>query len=410
MAVTDALVWGVFVLTYIGMAAGRVPGLAIDRAGLTLSGLIVLIVAGVQPVAHIAAVLALPTLLLLFALMLVAAHFELARGFDWIADYLVGLDASPRLLLALVIAAGGVLSAVLVNDIVVFAFSPMLCRGLRRRGLDPRPFLLGLAGAANAGSAATLIGNPQNILIGQVGNLSFFGYTRVALIPAIAALIIVYAVIVWLWRQALTRADRGGDANEALAIDAWLIGKSLLAIAALIVLLASLTHRVVAALAIAGVLLWGRRLSTRALLAKVDGPLLVMIGCLLAITGIATGLPAAAHAAAWLKSQQLLPNSLGPLALFSLAASNTIGNVPAVVLLLKAVPDLPAHALYGLALFSTLAGNFLLTGSLANIIVAERSAAAGVTLRFADFARVGVPITLTSMALAGVWLWALGVL
>jgi Na+/H+ antiporter NhaD/arsenite permease-like protein len=223
------------------------------------------------------------------------------------------------------------------------------------------------------------------------------------------ALVIVYAVIAWYWRQALARNDFGG-ANEAPAIDARLLGKSLLAIAVLIALLASLTHRVVAALAIAGALLWGRRLSTRALLAEIDGPLLVMIGCLFAITSIATGLPGAAHAITWLKSQHLLPNSLGPLALFSLAASNTIGNVPAVVLLLKAVPDLPAHALYGLALFSTLAGNFLLTGSLANIIVAERSAATGITLRFADFARVGMPITLASMAMAGVWLWALGVL
>ena len=55
-----------------------------------------------------------------------------------------------------------------------------------------------------------------------------------------------------------------------------------------------------------------------------------------------------------------------------------------------------------------LAGNLLLTGSLCNLIVAERAAATGVRLTFADFARAGVPMALTSMALAAIWLWAGG--
>src|SRR3546814_3379774 len=73
-------------------------------------------------------------------------------------------------LLALVVAVTGALSSLLANDIVVFAMTPILCRGLARSGRDPRPYLLGHAGAANVGSAATLVGNPQNILIGEHGD------------------------------------------------------------------------------------------------------------------------------------------------------------------------------------------------------------------------------------------------
>jgi Na+/H+ antiporter NhaD/arsenite permease-like protein len=89
----------------------------------------------------------------------------------------------------------------------------------------------------------------------------------------------------------------------------------------------------------------------------------------------------------------------------SLLASNSIGNVPAVMLILSVWHTPDPGALTGLALLSTLAGNFLLVGSMANIIVAERAATAGTRLSFGDFARAGIPLTLVTMAMAVVWLW-----
>jgi Na+/H+ antiporter NhaD/arsenite permease-like protein len=91
-----------------------------------------------------------------------------------------------------------------------------------------------------------------------------------------------------------------------------------------------------------------------------------------------------------------------------LIASNSIGNVPFVILLLAVWPAPSEGALYGLALLSTLAGNLLITGSLANIITAERAAASGVRFGFMDHARAGVPMTLASLALAALWLWLTG--
>jgi len=79
-------------------------------------------------------------------------------------------------------------------------------------------------------------------------------------------------------------------------------------------------------------------------------------------------------------------------------------------MILKVWGGIPQGALAGMALLSTLAGNFLLVGSLANLIVAERASAQGVRLTFSDHARAGVPITILSMAAAGLWLWARGLM
>ena len=83
---------------------------------------------------------------------------------------------APTVLLALTVAIGGALSAVLANDILIVTIAPLLIVGARARGCDPRPFVIALAASTNAGSAATLIGNPQNILVGEIGRLNFWRF------------------------------------------------------------------------------------------------------------------------------------------------------------------------------------------------------------------------------------------
>lgn len=89
----------------------------------------------------------------------------------------------------------GVPSALLANDIVCLAMTPVLIEGCTRKGLDPIPFLLALACAANVGSAATLIGNPQNMLIGQTLKLSFAVYLLDAALPVVLGLVAVWWAI-----------------------------------------------------------------------------------------------------------------------------------------------------------------------------------------------------------------------
>lgn len=402
------LIVAVFVVTYVGMALGRVPGLKIDRTGIALMAVAVLLASGAFDVPAVGQAIDAPTLILLFALMILSAQFFHAGFYDLCARLITRAGASPTALLALTVIVAGGLSAVLANDVVVYAMTPLLCAGIAGRGLDPRPFLIALAGASNAGSAATVIGNPQNILIGQVGGLDFWSFLSVCAVPAIVATAIVFAVVRLVWRETFERApEPPADDAPSVPVDRWQVGKGAVATVCLIGLFATPLPREIGALAIAAALLASRKMASRAMIGAVDWHLLVLFACLFTVTAAFAGTGAAADGLAWLEARGLLPDTLAVMAPLMLVASNGIGNVPAVVLLTAIWPDAGEGALYGLALLSTLAGNLLIVGSLANLIVAERAAQVGVRLGFADFARAGVPMTLLSMAFAVGWL-ALG--
>jgi Na+/H+ antiporter NhaD/arsenite permease-like protein len=136
--------------------------------------------------------------------------------------------------------------------------------------------------------------------------------------------------------------------------------------------------------------------------------LLLLFTCLFGVTAAFAKTGLAQDGLQWLAASGFLPQSLTVMLPVTLASSNTIGNVPAVILILRLLPDLPDGVLSGLALLSTFAGNLLLTGSLCNIIVAERAQASGARLAFADFVRSGIPMTLASLLATALWLWAIG--
>lgn len=398
-----AIVVVVFVATYIGMAAGRIPGLKLDRSGIALIAGVALVAAGAVDPATLTRAIHFPTLLLLAALMVISARFAAAGFYAAVAAWIAAHRGSSDLLLALTVIAAGALSAVLVNDVVVFVMTPLLCAGLTARRLDPRPFLAALAGASNAGSAATLIGNPQNIMIGQVGNLGFWKFAAICAVPALASLAIVFLAVRWTWREAL--AVRSAPvAGTPVAVDRFRVATSTLAVLVLLGLFATPLPRELSAVAVAAVLLASRRFASRDMLTAVDWPLILLFTGLFIVNDALAATGITRDVFAWLAGHGLLPDRLSLLGPLALAFSNTIGNVPAVIMLLSIWRDVPEGALVGLALLSTLAGNLFLVGSIANLIVAERAAASGVRFGFADHLRAGVPMTLASVIVAMLWL------
>jgi Na+/H+ antiporter NhaD/arsenite permease-like protein len=398
------LVTGLFGLAYLGMALGRIPGLRIDRSGIAMIVAVLLVATGAMPMDRIAGAIHFPTLLLLAGLMVLSARVGASGFYDAAATWIASQASRPLWLLALTIAVGGVLSAFLVNDIVVFAMAPLLCSGLAARHLDPRPFLFGLAAASNAGSAATLIGNPQNIMIGQAGGIGFWSYVADAVLPALVALAVSFGCIAAVWRSSL--AAPAADARPAkFTFDRRQVGVCGVGLVVLLALFATSLPREISALLVAACLIVSRTLPTRQLLDEIDLPLLILFAALFIINDAfaSTGLPEAAVRT--LASHDLLPSRVVSLVPLSLVLSNTIGNVPAVVMILKVWHDIPQGTLVGLAILSTLAGNLFLVGSLANLIVAERASAQGVQLTFRDHAKAGVPITFLSILFAGLWLW-----
>lgn len=398
----DPVVLTVFVAVYAGMILGEIPGLAIDRTGIALLGAIALLVAGRTDFPGAVAAVDGPTLALLFGLMVVSAQLRLGGFYTWLTRWIAHRAPSPEGLLALLTAAAGGLSALLANDIVCLAMAPIVVEGCARRHLDPVPFLLALACAANVGSAATLIGNPQNMLIGQTLGLGFGAYLADGLVPAVAGLAVVYAC---LRRAARGAAGRGLPLPEVEAppFDRWQSVKGGLVLTALVLaFLFTPWPREVLALGAAGLLLASRRMASREILGLVDWHLLVLFAGLFVVNDALSASGAPAHALAALRARGVALEE--PAWLFGASAllSNLVSNVPAVMLLLPAA----SHPLAGatLALSSTLAGNLLLVGSIANLIVAEQAGRLGVVIDWRTHARVGVPVTLATLTLAAVWL------
>ena len=303
------LVLVVFATVYLGMALGRWPGLKVDRTGIALLGAIVLYGSGAIDGAAALAAIDFPTLVVLFGLMILSAQFAACGFYDWCSARIASAAMPPAALLAGTVAAGGILAAVLANDVVVFAMTPLLCAGVAQRGLDPRPFVIALAGGANAGSAATIIGNPQNILIGEVGQLDFWPFLVACAPPALTGLASVFAVIWWQWRRRLVASPCPAGHLTTLEVDRPGLAKALLGLFLLLFLFATALPHVEGVLLVAGFLLISRRLATRTMLGLVDWHLLVLFGGLFVVTAalVQTGLPdeavrwlAASASTAWL--------------------------------------------------------------------------------------------------------------
>lgn len=398
----DALTYLVFGLVYLGMFLGRLPHLALDRTGVALLGAIVLIVSGVLTPQAAWLAIDLPTLGLLFGLMVVSAQFRLGGFYSHFTLRLSALQISAPGLLGLVVASAGALSAFLSNDIICLVMAPVLIAGCLGRNLNPVPFLLALACAANIGSAATLIGNPQNMLIGQVLQLDFAAYSLQALVPVLAGLLVTWAVVVAVYRGRWALQREPPDL-QVRPFSRWQTGKAFAVLIAIVTaFLLGPWPREIVALAAAGVLLTSRSMHSRDMLQLVDWQLMVLFAGLFVVNHalLQTGAPAAIVGD--LRGLGVDITQPGWLMLAIIALSNIVSNVPAVMLLLP----FAEHPLGGavLALCSTLAGNLLIVGSIANIIVVDQAARYGITISWREHARVGIPVTLLSLVVAVAWL------
>ncbi|PKO65807.1 MAG: anion transporter [Betaproteobacteria bacterium HGW-Betaproteobacteria-16] len=411
---TDWAIVAVFAIVYLGMFLGGLPRLKLDRSGVALLGAIAVIALAGLPVEDAARSIDLPTIVLLFAFMVVSAQMRLGGFYTAVTRRVGALPLSRGALLAALIGVAGALSAVFSNDIVCLAMTPVVARLCLHRGLNPLPFLIGLACAANIGSAATLIGNPQNMLIGSVLQLPFAGYVRQALPPVLVSLLLLWA---WLAYGPGSRAESphpgplpaGGGANspgvEEPAFDVWQTTKGLgVAAALLLIFLFTDWPRDVAALVGAGVLLLSRRLQSARVMGLIDWPLLILFMGLFVVNHAFETTGLAGQAVAWLGTQGVHLADPGPLLVVGAVLSNLVSNVPAVMLLLPHLGGGSEQAGVMLALVSTFAGNLLLVGSIANLIVADLARQQGIEIDWKRHAITGIPVTLASLAV--VWAWA----
>lgn len=150
----------IFLLVYVAMGAGKLPSTMVDRTGAAVVGALAVMAAGGISAKAAWDAIDYRTVGMLFGLMVVSAAFVVSNFYAWTAQRVASLNVAPPMLLAVLVGVGGGLSALLTNDVVVVAMTPLLVSLRLARGLNPVPFLLAFCFAANAGSSGTLIGSP----------------------------------------------------------------------------------------------------------------------------------------------------------------------------------------------------------------------------------------------------------
>ena len=401
----------IFLLTYFGVAMGRFPRLVLDRTGIALLGSLAMILAGGLSSSEALDAVHFPTLLLLYGLMIISAQLRLGGFYTWLARRVTGWIDRPARFLFLLMMTGGLLAAVLANDIICLAFTPVLAVAIRRRRLNPLPFLLGLAMATNLGSASTMIGNPQSMLIGQLGGLSFRSFLLWCAPPSLIGLLATYGILLLLFRGRF-EDRRAGDEPfaepEWPVFNVWQSAKGLLAAAAVMVLLLLDFPRELSVLAVAGILLMSRRMHTRTVLGLVDWHLITLFcGLFIVVRGFnQTGLPS--QGLDWLTTHGLAFQNPYFLGLISVFLSNLVSNVPATVLLSPHLPSGSPELWYVLSLATTYAGNLFTIGSMANLIVIEQARPFGIRISFWDYARTGILVTAVNLLILTGWIWLKG--
>ncbi len=392
----------IFVATYLGMALGRLPFLRIDRTGIALVGASLMVGVGAIGLDQAFKAVDLNIIALLLGMMAIVAHLRLSGFFRLASAVVVTRAGSPLMLLCWIVAITGFFSAFLVNDAVCLVMAPLVIDVVTVLKRNLAPYLLATAMASNAGSAATITGNPQNMIIGLDGHLAYGDFAARLAPPALVALALTILLIAIIYRQEFTEPFQLQPKPPRPRWHVRQVVKALVVSCGVIIAFFVNVPMAEAAIIGASLLFLTRAVKSRKIYTQIDGGLLLMFAGLFIVTAAAG-------------QEMLTPpviRAVGALHLandWSLAAvtavlSNLVSNVPAVLALQPFVEKLPhAQAAWRIvAMSSTFAGNLTLLGSVANLIVAERARAAGIEISFLTYVKVGLPLTLLSLV-AGTW-------
>jgi len=402
----------VLAVTYIGIIFTRLPFVNIDRPAAALTGALLMVLLGVLTFQQAIAAIDFNTIALLLGMMLLIAALQRAGFFTQLASRSVAIAASPMQLMVLVIVTTAVGSAFLVNDVVVLLFTPIIIRACNMLGKNPVPYLIAEAMASNIGSVATVVGNPQNMLIGVTSGISFTRFLSYLLPVSLVSVAILIAVIYLLYRRDMAQPfpHNGLKAGTLTVVAghhlpaaqkrmlAWIV--PVLVLTVLAFFLSStigLSLPMVALIGgVAAVLFSG--IKPAKLIQEVD------LSLLLFFTGLFVVIGGAQHAGVldfFLKQFRIEPDITGIFSvhLVSAVVSQVVSNVPLTMLAIPLIRQVPGDVLWiSLAAGSTLGGNATIIGAVANIIVVEQAYREHVKLGWWEFTKAGLIVTALTLA------------
>src|SRR6516164_1473182 len=388
----------IFIATYAVVAVGKVPVYRIDRAGAALLGGSLMLAIGVLTPQEAYRAIDFDTITLLLGMMIVVANLRVCGFFRLVTDWIATHVRRPLALLVAIALASGTLSAFLVNDTICLVMTPLVLELVTAVRRNPIPYLLAVATASNIGSVATITGNPQNIIIASLSQIPYGVFAGKLAPVAAIGLVITVLLIALVHRGEFFTPERLEKVAMPTHHHGPLMAKTLIVMTVMIVLF--FLGQPVAKVAIVGgaFLLFTRRVRPQKIYIEIDWPLLVtFVGLFVVVAGLEKMvLTPEVTAAGHLR----LDNS-AVLAGITAVLSNTVSNVPAVLLLKPFVPNLEdvQRSWLIIAMAATFAGNFTLVGSVANLIVAQRAKARGVEIGFWAYFKVGAPLSLITIVI-----------
>ncbi|MER8827265.1 anion transporter [Mesorhizobium sp. M0938] len=394
----------ILILTYAGVAIGRFPGLRLDRAGIALLGGAAMIAIGALSLDEAYRAINFDTITLLLGMMIVVAHLKVSGAFRALGAIAIEHAHAPFMLLVMVTLLTGVLSAFLVNDAICLVMAPIVVHVTRVINRNPVPYLIATATASNCGSVATITGNPQNMVIGALSGISYPAFSAALAPVALFGLVAVLVIVRIVYRAEFARkAELSPEVYRGRMLPGQVLKAAAVCIGLAIAFFAGVP---VAKAALIGgaILLVTRAIKPARIYREIDGPLLFMFaGLFIVVAGAEKALLSPDIIAS---AKDLGLDDVWRLSGFTAVLSNIMSNVPAVLALRPFIPGLenPERAWLVVAMSSTLAGNFTLLGSVANLIVAEHARVSGKPLSFAAFFKVGLPLTLVTLLVGTAWL------
>ncbi|MGO4525152.1 anion transporter [Microvirga sp. 2MCAF35] len=394
----------IFILTYGGVALGRIPGLRLDRAGIALLGAACMLAAGVLKPEEAYRAIDLDTITLLLGMMIIVAHLKLSGFFRLVNGWAITHAHSPLVLLFVIVLTTGVFSAFLVNDAVCLVMAPLVLDVTRRLGRNPVPYLLAVAMSSNVGSVATITGNPQNMIVGVISQIPYAVFAANLTPVAVIGLLLVFGLIRILCSSEFRSPKAITAEPKPSRIHKPQMAKAILVTIGVVVAFFAEIPVAKAAVSGAALLLVTRQVKPGKVYREIDGPLLLMFaGLFIVVAGAEKALltPDVIEA---VRRLQLADTWV--LTGVTAGLSNLVSNVPAVLVLKPFIQGLAEEQRLWLviAMASTLAGNLTLVGSVANLIVAEKARVVGVEIGFGTYLRIGLPVTLMTLAVGAWWL------
>lgn len=393
----------IFAATYALIAVQRLPFVHLNRPAASLLGAVAMVVFGVLSLEQAYAAVDFDVLVFLLGLMLVVGYLEVGKFFEWTAEWILRRARAPARLLLGVVVGGGLLSAFFVNDTICLMVTPVLLAALGPLRVRPTPYLIGLAMGANVGSVLSVTGNPQNMLVGIWSGTSFGGFLVRMLPVALGGLALTYGYLRWAFRAELAEPFREPLATVPVSVDRPLVAKGLGLFAVAVIAWLAGGSLPLVAITVGALMVAVAQRDPAYAIERVEWSLLLFFATLFVVmrgleqTGVVAWIDARAVA---LAQRGSVWSSATTVSGVMLVLSNLISNVPAVLLWRNTVPVLPNPDLTWriVAMSSTFAGNLLLIGSMANLIVAERAEARGVRIGFVEYARVGLPVTILTLS------------